>query len=107
MAERTIAAHSILSSDPDAIHPVTREIILSGLRPTAIDAFAAFYKLETLRRVADQAFSQIDALVLPTAPTPYSSNRFWPIRSSSTVDSAHTQISSICSIFADWRCPLR
>ena len=72
VAERTIAARSILSSDPDAMHPVTREIVLSGLRPTAIDAFAAFYKLEALRRVADHAFSQIDALVLPTAPTVYS-----------------------------------
>jgi allophanate hydrolase len=72
VAERTIAAHAILSSDPDAIHPVTREIILSGLRPTATDAFAAFYKLETLRRVADQAFSQIEVLALPTAPTAYS-----------------------------------
>jgi allophanate hydrolase len=72
VAERTIAARSILSSDPDAIHPVTREIVLSGLRPTAIDAFTAFYKLEALRRVADHAFSQIDALALPTAPTAYS-----------------------------------
>jgi allophanate hydrolase len=72
VAERTIAARAILSSDPDAIHPVTREIILSGLRPTATDAFAAFYKLEALRRVADHTFHQIDALVLPTAPTAYS-----------------------------------
>jgi allophanate hydrolase len=72
VAERTIVAHSILSSDPNAINPVTREIILSGLRPTAIDAFRAFYKLEALRRVADHTFRQIDALVLPTAPTAYS-----------------------------------
>ncbi len=71
MAERTITARSLLASDPDAIHPVTREIILSGLRPTAIDAFAAFYKLEELRRVADHTFRQIDALALPTAPTVY------------------------------------
>ena len=71
VAERTIAARSILSSDPDAIHPVTREIILSGLRPSAIDAFTAFYELEALRRVADHTFRQIDALVLPTAPTAY------------------------------------
>ena len=56
VAERTITARSLLASDPDAIHPVTREIILSGLRPTAIDAFAAFYKLEELRRVADHTF---------------------------------------------------
>ncbi len=50
---------------------MTREIILSGLRPTALDAFAAFYKLEELRRVADHTFRAIDALALPTAPTIY------------------------------------
>ena len=72
VAERTITARSLLASDPDAIHPVTREIILSGLRPTAIEAFAAFYKLERLRRVADYIFAhQIDALALPTVPTIY------------------------------------
>jgi allophanate hydrolase len=42
------------------------------LRPSATDAFAAFYKLEALRRVADQTFLQIDVLALPTAPTAYS-----------------------------------
>ena len=71
VAERTITVRSLLASDPDAIHPITREIILSGLRPTAIDAFAAFYKLERLRRIADYKFRQIDALALPTAPTIY------------------------------------
>ena len=71
VAERTITVRSLLASDPQAIHPVTREIILSGLRPTAIDAFSAFYKLEELRRVADHTFRQIDALALPTAPTIY------------------------------------
>ena len=72
VAERTITAQKLLASDPDAIHPVTRSITLDGLRPTAIDAFAAFYKLERLRRVADYIFShEIDALALPTAPTTY------------------------------------
>ena len=71
VAERTLTVRSLLASDPDAIHPVTREIILSGLRPTAMDAFAAFYKLEALRRVADVTFTQVDALALPTAPTCY------------------------------------
>jgi allophanate hydrolase len=72
VAERTITARPLLASAPDAIHPVTKEIILSGLRPTAIDAFAAFYKLERLRRVADYIFAhQVDALALPTAPTAY------------------------------------
>jgi allophanate hydrolase len=72
VAERTITARSLLASDADAIHPVTREIIVSGLRPTAIDTFEAFYKLERLRRVADYVFAhEADALILPTAPTTY------------------------------------
>jgi allophanate hydrolase len=71
VAERTLTARSLLASDPEAIHPVTREIILSGLCPTAVDAFAAFYRLEELRRVADHIFRAIDALALPTAPTAY------------------------------------
>ncbi len=36
-----------------------------------MDAFAAFYKLEALRRVAERTFATVDALALPTAPTAY------------------------------------
>jgi allophanate hydrolase len=50
---------------------VTREIILGGARASAVDAFAAFYRLEELRRAADRVFLEVDALVLPTAPTVY------------------------------------
>jgi allophanate hydrolase len=53
------------------MHPVTREIILGGARPTAVDAFTAFYQLEELRRVRDHIFRQIDVLALPTTPTIY------------------------------------
>ena len=71
VAERTLAAKALIASDPDAIHPVTREIVLGGLRPTAMDAFSAFYRLEELRRQAERAFAAVDALALPTAPTAY------------------------------------
>jgi len=71
VAERYIVLRSLLASQPDAIHPVTKDIILPGARPTAVDAFAAFYKLEELRRVRDVTFRTIDALLLPTAPTAY------------------------------------
>jgi len=72
VAERALTAQKLLASDPDAIHPVTKEITIGGLRPTAMDAFAAFYKLERLRRVSDYIFAhQVDALALPTAPTAY------------------------------------
>ena len=71
VAERAIVARPVLDSDPRALHPVTREIIVSGLKPTAMDAFAAFYKLEELRRIADRTFTEVDALAVPTAPSAY------------------------------------
>ena len=71
VAERTIAVGDLLQSNPDALHPVTRKIVAGGTKPTAIDAFKAFYKLEELRRVSDHTFRQVDALALPTAPTAY------------------------------------
>ena len=71
VAERYIAARSLIASAPESMHPVTRQIILSGARPTAVDAFASFYILEELRRVRDRTFREIDALALPTVPTVY------------------------------------
>jgi len=71
VAERYITARKLIASAPEAMHPVTRQIILGGSRPSAVDAFAAFYELEELRRVRDHTFRQIDALVLPTVPTVY------------------------------------
>ena len=71
VAERYLTAKDLLASSPEAILPVTREIILAGAHGTAADAFAAFYQLEDLRRVRDHTFRAIDALVLPTAPTIY------------------------------------
>jgi allophanate hydrolase len=71
VAERYIVLRSLLASSPDSIHPVTKEVILQGARPTAVDAFAAFYKLEELRRVREHTFRNLDALLLPTAPTIY------------------------------------
>ena len=50
---------------------MTREIIMGGARASAVNAFAAFYKLEDLRRVRDHIFRQIDVLLVPTMPTAY------------------------------------
>src|SRR6266436_1512561 len=72
VAERYLVIRNLLASSPDAIHPVTREITAAGSRLTAADMFAALYRLQALRRIAERAFAQLDALVLPTAPTAYS-----------------------------------
>jgi allophanate hydrolase len=71
VAERYIVIKSLLASSPESIHPVTRDVIVPGARPSAVDAFTAFYKLEELRRVRDVMFRSVDALLLPTAPTSY------------------------------------
>jgi allophanate hydrolase len=71
VAERYITARSLIASAHESMHPVTRGIILGGARPTAVDAFAAFYKLKELQRVREHVFQQIDALLLPTTPTVY------------------------------------
>jgi allophanate hydrolase len=72
VAERYLVIRNLLASSPDAIHPVTREITAAGSRLTAADTFAALYRLQGLRRIAGRAFANINALVLPTAPTIYS-----------------------------------
>jgi allophanate hydrolase len=72
VAERYLVIRDLLASSPEAIHPVTREITIAGARISAADTFAALYRLQALRKVSDLAFAGIDALVLPTAPTAYS-----------------------------------
>ena len=72
VAERYLVIRNLLASSPDSIHPVTREITAAGARLTAADTFAALYRLQGLRRIAERAFTHLDALVLPTAPTAYS-----------------------------------
>jgi allophanate hydrolase len=72
VAERYLVIKSLLASSPEAIHSVTREIIIAGARLSAADTFAALYRLQALRKIASRAFTDIDALVLPTAPTVYS-----------------------------------
>jgi allophanate hydrolase len=71
VAERYLVIRDLLASDPDAIHPVTREITIAGARPSAADTFAALYRLQGLRKVAERIFADVDALLLPTAPTAY------------------------------------
>ncbi|WP_298280669.1 allophanate hydrolase [uncultured Bradyrhizobium sp.] len=72
VAERYLVIRDLLASSPEAIHPVTREITIGGARPSAADTFSALYRLQALRRVAARTFASLDAIVLPTAPTVYS-----------------------------------
>ena len=71
LAERYAAIRDFITASPQSLHPVTRDIILAGGRPSAADAFAAFYQLERTRRIVERTFTEVDALALPTAPALY------------------------------------
>jgi len=75
VAERYLVIRDLLASAPESIHPVTREITIAGARPTAAETFAALYRLQSLRKVAARTFANLDAIVLPTAPTAYTTEQ--------------------------------
>ncbi|WP_066723868.1 allophanate hydrolase [Sphingomonas pituitosa] len=71
VAERTAALQGLLLDNPDAIHPVVREIVEQGFGYSAVDAFNGAYRLAELARAAEAMWEQVDLLALPTAPTSY------------------------------------
>ena len=71
VTERYCAVGEFLERNPEAVHPVTRQIVAGGKTPTAVDAFRAQYRLKELLRETQQCWSAIDVLVTPTAGTIY------------------------------------
>ena len=71
IAERTAALRPLLRDDPDAIHPVVRELVEQGLSYSAVDTFEARYRLAELARAAEAMWAEVDILLLPTAPRCY------------------------------------
>jgi allophanate hydrolase len=71
VAERYVAIREFIEQKPQALHPVTRQIIQGGKELKAADAFAAYYRLKELRRKTAPTWDQIDVLLTPTAGTVY------------------------------------
>ena len=71
MAERLAAIEIFFGAKPEALHPVTRELIAGAARYSAVDAFLAFYRLEELKRDARKIWDAIDFMIVPTTPTTY------------------------------------
>jgi len=71
VAERYAAIRKLMERRPEALHPVTREVIARGTKPSAVDAFEAYYRLKALRRATAAVWKEIDFLALPTAGTIY------------------------------------
>ena len=71
-AERAAAVGPLLTVEPDALLPVTRTIIESGLQPSAVDGFQAQYRLQELKQSIRPVWDQADFLLVPTTGTAFS-----------------------------------
>lgn len=71
IAERYAAIAKFIEDRPQALHPITRQIIEPATRRTAVETFQAQYRLQALRRQAAGVWGNIDVLVTPTAGTIY------------------------------------
>ncbi len=71
VAERLAAVEDLADSDPLAIHPVVRGLLLSARDKTAVQAFQSFYTLAALIRQAAREWSKMDVMLLPTAGTTF------------------------------------
>ena len=63
VAERYVAIRDFIDRRPEALHPVTRQIIAGGAKPLAADAFSAYYRLKELQRTVEPVWRSIDVLV--------------------------------------------
>ena len=70
-AERTTAIDTFIARRGQDMHPVTRTIIDSGRKATAIDVYRARDRLRMLRRHAEAIFADCEVLALPTSGTIY------------------------------------
>ncbi|MDI7776658.1 allophanate hydrolase [Asticcacaulis sp. EMRT-3] len=71
VAERTAALGDRPLNRPETMDPTVRDIVLGGLGITAVEAFKGQYELAGFMRDAEAIWAQVDALMLPTAPTIY------------------------------------
>ena len=71
VAERWAALRAFHANHADAFFPVTRRIVEGAANLTAADTFDGFYKLASLARRAAAEWEKMDALLVPTAPRPY------------------------------------
>ncbi|MEJ2465445.1 MAG: allophanate hydrolase [Candidatus Thiodiazotropha sp.] len=71
VAERYLAAATVLKDKPEALLEVTRKIISGGAEGSAAEAFAAQYRLADLRRSSEKIWDEVAFIITPTAGTIY------------------------------------
>jgi allophanate hydrolase len=67
IAERLAAIRSFYAAHADDMLPVTRSIIGSATKISAVDAFEGQYELRRIARLAQEQWRRMDVLLVPTA----------------------------------------
>ncbi|MGB5729459.1 MAG: allophanate hydrolase [Thiogranum sp.] len=71
LTERYVAIERFIEEKPDALFPLTRQIIEAGKHGSAIDAFKSQYRLMEYHRHSEEAWAKVDLMLTPTAGTIY------------------------------------
>ena len=71
VAERMVAVGDFIEAHEAETDPTVREIVLGGRTRKATEVYEAQHRLQALLRQCMALFSEIDVLVVPTAPTIY------------------------------------
>jgi allophanate hydrolase len=71
VAERYASVGPWIEEHPEACNTIVAEIIRGARNLKTVDAFQAFYRLQSLQRSTESQWEKMDFLLLPTAPTVY------------------------------------
>lgn len=71
VAERYVAIAEFIGKNPQALYPITRQIIEKSRTLSAVDTFRGQYRLEELRRAGEAVWVMVDVIVTPTAGNHY------------------------------------
>ncbi|NEV00508.1 allophanate hydrolase [Bradyrhizobium uaiense] len=71
LADRYGALRQFVDKRPEALFPVTRDILLGGRDISGGDVFAAQQRLNILKRQIEKLWNEIDILIVPTTGTIY------------------------------------
>ena len=74
LAERLVSVGPFIHDNPDAAHPVIREIILGAEKYSAGDFIGGLYRLKELQQHISELLDDVDVMVVPTAGTIYGVN---------------------------------
>jgi allophanate hydrolase len=70
VAERYSVAGELMSTTPDAVLPVIRDVLAKAPGATAVELFQAQYRLQALKARCDALIDTLDCVLTPTYPRP-------------------------------------